>query len=485
MAADLPQLWRPADDQRVAGPAEFGKSAVDYTAPPSAGEVTYPEWNAVTGNVIGDLYYNYSNMTAEVVDGVLKIRGDFGKNSFRLLGGDGTYRIEPPLTKVNGQVWTYEGGPFSFTGVTGGIDIDLGAGDDDVTLQLANSPSLTIRTGTGSDRVTLVGPDNRQWRSPNYGPGLVVGTAIIPVPVEAIPLEITGDVFIDTGAGNDWVSGFAVASGDVTVLMGDGDDNFVEGPLPEEYWRPKPNRAITAQGVRAIDLGNGQDVENLPDNIDYDFELWGKMSWAGAFFPYYRGLVEWGENTPGVPQLVRYLPYDNPVRVDGQGRVEVEILFTAGLGRVVDRLIARGVTIDAYSVLAGGARAVISEQDLRLFANLPGLIRIQPVTYVREELRPPTFRWELPWDYIRPGSVVEEEEARWGPRTPVTNPPEPPLPGPTQPTIVVDVPIIGPARREEVLLYFNTSLLQSYYGAKFIGPQALRDIDDLPVWELL
>lgn len=477
MAADLPLLGRLAAGQQVAGPIEFGKAAVEYTAPASAGEVTHPEWNAVTGNVIGDAFYNYSNMTVEVVEGVLRIRGDFGRNYFRMFGGDGSYRIEPYLTKINGQVWTAEHGPFHFSGITGGIDIDLGAGDDELTFEVTSTPGLTIRMGTGNDKVTLRGPDNRQFRSPSYG-GEVMGMALIAVPVEAIPLAITGNVFIDTGAGDDWIAGYAKATGDVTVQMGDGDDNFVEGPLENEFWRPRTSRAITADGVRTIDLGAGQDVDNIPDNIDYDFELWGKMSWVGAFFPYYRGLVERGENTPGVPQLVRYIPYDNPVRVDGEGRVEVEILFTAGLGRVVDRLIARGVTIDAYTVLGGGARARISEQDLRLFANLPGLMRIQPVTYVREELRPPMFRWELPWDYVRPGSVPAEEEARWGPRTPVTNPPDPPLPEPTPPTnpgivIIAINPLIGPARFEEIQSEINVSLLHSYYGVKLIGPRSL------------
>lgn len=487
MAADLPVLYRSADNQRLMGPPVLGKSALEYTAP-SVAEWVNPDPDfkvPPAGSVIGGVDGNYSNMTVEVVDGVLRIRGDAWKNHFRMFGGNGSYRIEPSLTKVNGQIWTYETGPFHFTGVTNGIEIDLGGGDDEFTLEIADAPSITIRTGAGNDKVALRGPDNSQWRSPDYGPGLVVWMALLPVPVEAIPLAINGDVFIDTGDGNDWISGYAHATGDVTVRMGDGDDNFVEGPLEREYWRPRTSRSITGDGVRTIDLGAGQDVEHIPDEIGYDFELYNKMSWLHPFFEHYRWMVERGENTPGVPQLVRYMPYDNPVRVDGEGRVEVEILFSAGLGRVVERLIARGVTIDAYTVLGGGARAVIHEQDLRLFANLPGLIRIQPVTYVRDEPRPVSFRWELPWDYIRPGSVPAEEELRWGPRSPVTNPPVPPVSPPSEEPLRVITPFIGPLpielkpQRDENDTS-APSLKDSFYGRQhllitwIVGPHLLQ-----------
>lgn len=448
IAQEAPALYRGFGQLSTMGPAVYvplqtievanDDTGITLASPPPA------------GSVIGDLNGETSNMVVTVEDGVLRIRGDAWANNFRMFGGDGTYRIEPYGTRVNGQIWSDNG--FKFTGVTNGIDIDLGDGNDEVTFEMTNAPGITIRTGAGKDRLNLHGPNTNQYRSPP-----MIGDSqlrsIFPVPTEPVPLTITGDLFVDTGAGDDRFAGYANASGNVTIRMGDGDDSFIEGPLDYEFWRPATSRTVNGAGVRTIDLGAGQNVENIPDDISLDTELWSKMYWLHSFFEYYRGMVERGENTPGVPQLVRYVPWDNPVHVDGEGRVEVEIQFTAGHGRVIDRLIARGVTIDAYTILGGGARAVIREQDIKLFANLPELIRVNPVTYIHDGPRPVIFRWELPWDYIRPGSVPEAEEIAWGPRPPVVTDPAPVEPLPDNPILITPfypLRVVGPVPFEQL-----------------------------------
>ena len=93
------------------------------------------------------------NVTVTVAGGTLKIKGDADANTVTLdqAGvGANELRVTGGPTTVNGGA-----GPVVFQSVTGGLQIDLGAGGDTVTLDAVSiAGAVKIKLGTGSDTVT-------------------------------------------------------------------------------------------------------------------------------------------------------------------------------------------------------------------------------------------------------------------------------------------------------------------------------------------
>lgn len=441
---------------------------------------------------IGRLDIGQGNITAELIDGVLTIRGDGAGNHFSIYGyaiGDGfwhlnsnryfeqqlaaeqTIYVVPRRTLINGEWLTGATQALSFTGVTA-IDIDLGDGNDWVEIWAIKVPQLTIRTGNGNDEVILKGmmPARMAYTDVwlEYPPieGPMGGLYQAPQPLHA-----DGDLFIDTGAGNDRLSPFAAVDGDATVRMGSGDDSYIEVPYrlnqpfvqpdPVTGLYPPPERVIgklTATGELSIDLEPDQDVENIPANWQDDPFLVSHIQNVPRVLDYYQGMIERGEATPEVPQIFTPPFPDVAAAVDAEGRLEIEFGFTQGFVRVIERLQARGVTIDAYSIARGMARAVVREEDLKLFANLPGLGYFHT--------RVPGYRQisDPEWDYVRPGSSTAAETNMAENDENESN------------SAVTTGPTFGPAPWQKGLADTRTlSLHDWYYSTQvFIGPKLLR-----------
>jgi hypothetical protein len=403
----------------------FGSVAFPIYGPlpldPAPVEIAPPTSNPTSSHTNID----QGSITAEVIDGVLVIRGDGGNNYVEIYSSIGdTYVINAGWTKVNGQYLkgTELNERYLFlSGVTNGFDIDLGDGDDYLLIHADRVPSLTIRLGAGDDRLLLKGAvPAPMYVTGVYHPYPMLTGPIIASYMPAQPLMVEGELFIDTGAGDDLLDAFAKIEGNATVQMGDGDDSYLESanriyPVfemldPETGYYPPGLYVIgklTATGELSIDLGADQDVENIPDDYRTDAYLVEKLQLIPKVLEHYAGIVERGENTPGVVQLVT-LPWPNdfPMRFDEEGRLEIYFQFLPGFSREIERLQARGVTLDAYSIMRGFARASITADDLKLFANLPGIFNFFVQIYAN-----PGYRSLIhpEWDYVRPGSAAAAE----------------------------------------------------------------------------
>lgn len=357
------------------------------------------------------------NVTVEVIQGVLTIRGDAKANKIQIVpeGTSAGFTIQSPYqySKINGEWMLDIHRRPHFTGVTS-IDIDLGDGDDEVTIFGSNTvlPGLSIRTGNGSDYIRLGGNNDDAF-------GAVIEQWIQFGESQAI----NGDVFIDTGTGDDLFLPFAHVAGDVNVQMGAGNDSQIaltyNAQLDPESGMSvyAPYHAIfTAEGAFVVDLGGDQDLETLPLDWRSDLNLVAKIDYEPQVWP-----------------QISTKP------------VEIEFSFLAGDQHLIERLQARGLQIDAYTVAGGLGRAKIRDlDDFRLFANLPSLARIQ-MAGTR-----PAGVVNYPWDYERTSELI--------------------VPGPA-----VTGPIQGPPRLEDVPVRGANdppqSLLESYYGAWVFGPR--------------
>ena len=405
------------------------------------------------------LNYGMGNITAEVVDGVLKIRGDAGRNIFSIfaVSGEGVSFFTNSL--LNGEstfAIGFDVRKLRFNNVTA-IDIDLGDNDDGLEVTETLLPKLTVRMGDGNDRIALKG----------IVPSILGMTMSWPVGgvLWSTPqvLKIQGDLDVDMGPGDDEFSAWADVAGDATILMGDGDDSYLEKLYPlqsgvsfdsvtsQPIAQPQFAGKLTASGTVRVDLGAGQDVDNIPTKWWENKRLSAALQDVPRLLTYYQEVVARGELTPGVPQVIMPPWSDAPVRFDAEGRLEVEIFFEPGYGHVIERLQARGVILDAYSVISGRARAAISEDDLVLFGNLPGWEQLFPrysthnVVYTGHSL-------PAVWDNVRPGSFTAAEVGA------VVTGPELVLP-------------FGPLRPSEVQP--KNSLRDSYYGDLNFDPLEL------------
>jgi hypothetical protein len=357
------------------------------------------------------------NVTAEVIQGVLTIRGDAKANKIQIVpeGNSGGFTIQSPYrySKINGELILDIHRRHHFAGVTS-IDIDLGDGDDEVAIfgSRRTLPSLSIRTGNGSDYVRLGGNNDDPF------------AAVIEQWIQFGESQaINGDVFIDTGDGDDLFLPFAHVNGDVNVQMGAGNDSQIaltynaqlDPDTGLSVYAPY-SATFTAEGAFVVDLGDDQDLETLPPDWRSDLKLVAKIDYEPQVWP-----------------QISTRP------------VEIEFSFLAGDQHFIERLQARGLQIDAYTVAGGLGRAKIRDlNDFRLFANLPSLARIQ-MAGTR-----PAGVVNYPWDYERTSELI--------------------VPGPA-----VTGPIQGPPRLEDFRPRGENdppqSLLESYYGTLVFGPR--------------
>ena len=185
-----------------------------------------------------------SDVTIEVVDGVLFIRGGDLDDTVRIVQrGDGSYavtawplynRLAPPSVCGDRSVL--------YSGVTGGIVIDLGAGDDSITV-VGSVPTLRIDVGAGDDGISLGG-----WSSDFWGPCMWLNS--IPFPVEA---TINGDLTIDGGDGADVLMPHAHVRGNAVIQLGAGDDQIVEEV--DSWYDQTISTPLVVDRAKIIDLG--------------------------------------------------------------------------------------------------------------------------------------------------------------------------------------------------------------------------------------
>jgi hypothetical protein len=171
------------------------------------------------------------DVTAVIVGDVLQITGDGDGNQIVVKQTESGYVVTP--VEGSDTMVTSEG-PFS--GVTGGIYIDLEGGDDYVELRSDISDALagdiTIDMGAGGDTVIVQGTD----------------------PVDR--LDLAGSLDIDTGADDDQVFVlFLTVGGSLNVTTGDGFD-VVSGTIGE------------VQGDLDVRVGEG--VQNVVDFESFD-----------------------------------------------------------------------------------------------------------------------------------------------------------------------------------------------------------------------
>lgn len=174
------------------------------------------------------------DVTAEVVDGNLLLRGDRLSNQVELRAAiDGSDAIEViGLPSEDGDLTTINGAPsFTFTGVTGDIAANMRGGDDVVYIHdLDILGDLNVRTGRGNDRVLVGGLPRggdmigRPLSDSAVDQAMVEGELVAPIePVDPVPIDpvqpvdpvpilpianvtIAGRARIVTGAGNDGIA---------------------------------------------------------------------------------------------------------------------------------------------------------------------------------------------------------------------------------------------------------------------------------------
>ena len=184
------------------------------------------------------------DVTAEVVDGTLYIRGGDQGDWVRIESrGSQSFAVIARRTRPGSPLLISLGGNEDATvydNVTA-IVVDLGAGDDNVQV-LSGAPRLSIDTGDGDDVIRLGGMSSDFWP-----PGIILHS--IPFPMAA---TIHGDLTIDMGAGNDQLRPNARVEGDTVIRMGSGDDEIIE--TTNSYFGETP-APLTTEGSQLIDFG--------------------------------------------------------------------------------------------------------------------------------------------------------------------------------------------------------------------------------------
>ena len=378
------------------------------------------------------------NVTAEVIDGRLIIRGDAGPNGVMIYAlQNGVYRIDSVngWSLING-VNTRPGNDPTFSwhapevsGVWRSIDVDMGDGDDFVSIQ-GNVPEVHIRTGAGDDAVDLENIGTLPYSAITWGfhvPG---------------PAGVSGNLTIDTGDGNDRASIYAIVTGNALVQLGAGDDMFLEVGGSGGFYGPS-RIVLSATGTRTVNLGPGEEGVPVPDDWRDDPGLTRKLHphILNAFEQYAddlaAGLVlpgeEWRlvqENDPTYVAVIR-----------GDGRMQLQFFFSVGVREIIDRLQSRWMQFDAYSLDLGLAYVSVNEVELRYFAHLLGFGQILPRLNFWGG-NPPKA-----WDYARDGVLPTGTPMKLPtvtiPEPPITNPPvaNPPV---SDPPANVPVPINDP-----------------------------------------
>ncbi|MEX2142001.1 MAG: HYR domain-containing protein [Pirellulales bacterium] len=199
----------------------LGETTVNVTATDDAGNVSTGSFTVT----VVEAMPSGPITTVNVVSGQLTIEGDDEINTVTITGlgtGTGNYEI------------TTDQGTQTVTGVSGGISINLGGDDDQLTLNnVYVAGAIDIQTGGGDDTLALGSND-------------VVSSA--------------GDLRIDLGAGNDTLDGQRLyIGGNQIIQAGDGDDELIF----EGFASPEFTLGTSAAGFAFWSGGSGNDTVSV------------------------------------------------------------------------------------------------------------------------------------------------------------------------------------------------------------------------------
>jgi hypothetical protein len=331
------------------------------------------------------------NVTAEVIDGMLFVRGDSAGNQIEIFyQGNGNVVLHGfnGQTRVNGQNTQPSGcnvKVVALNGVTRGIQIDMSEGDDIVWLKGRALPDVTIATGNGDDYVALGG------FVPQYG---CVITHSIKFPGPAV---ILGNVSIDTGDGDDLVHPFAVVKGNAEIRTGRGADQVVE---PDAVVIDSPiHQDLQVVGTTLVDLGPGRagNGDSAPANLGRFLTgtsiraLGGNViSWDQPWYPKFdikvldSFMILDGARSRVVAHAggghfkfadIDVLGWPEPL-LRSDGTILLDISYSPTDPAFVDRLGAIGITPYATDEAGGHVSAWINVQQLHALRDMEGLERV-------------------------------------------------------------------------------------------------------------
>jgi cyclophilin family peptidyl-prolyl cis-trans isomerase len=187
-------------------------------------------------------------------------------------------------TGVAGQIQiSGSAGDQTVDGVTGGIRIELGDGDDQVTIDnVYTAGAIIVDTGEGNDSVKM-GADSASSSAKNFSIRLGGGSDSLQVQ----RLYVGGDLSIDGGAGNDMIVVAGVANnsqfwlgsssvGATTLNGGDGDDtiqvsySFIVGPWNVDGGSGNDAVSLVTSATNlAVAVAGGEGHDSLAIDTNY------------------------------------------------------------------------------------------------------------------------------------------------------------------------------------------------------------------------
>jgi hypothetical protein len=195
-----------------------------------------------------------NDVSAVLSGGTLKLKGDIDANNIALdaaaLNAD-QIRVTPTGTTINGTP-----GAAVFTGFTGGLQIDLGAGDDILTIDSVTiHGALKLALGPGDDTVTL----NSLTVDQGFAVDLGSGNNSLAVCSVTVTKALAIKVSAGTGVNRNAVCGSTTATVDGTALV---IDSITAGGLSLKGSKTAETvvlNAVTIDGKSTLALGGGSD----------------------------------------------------------------------------------------------------------------------------------------------------------------------------------------------------------------------------------
>ena len=236
----------------------------------------------LAGERLEDRWVLAGNVTAAVVGGELRIRGDNADNQILIQDDAVNFIVTGVGTMINSGP-----GPALIprASVTGDIDIEMRRGADSVDIALNEAPAhnVEVDTAQGNDFVFVHnGSINK----------LEIETGDDNDGVRIASVSILGKTEVETGKGNDDVQADNVTfTGDVEVETGDGDDNvlFRSGETSGDVIEALADLEIeTGKGNDDVNLINTNIVGNLEIETGKDVDRVGigTALLAGLFTPF-------------------------------------------------------------------------------------------------------------------------------------------------------------------------------------------------------
>jgi hypothetical protein len=211
---------------------------------------------------------------ASVSHGSLHIRGDAADDAI-VVDQVGLNADQVRIAPANGSVINNQASPVVLSGIRRGVFIQMGSGDDSLTLQDLSLPgNVTIEDSAGSDTIALANThvakriDIRQGAGVSgsttiadttVGKGLSIHSRSGGQTVALTSVEVQRNTDITTGRGADTVKvDDSIFHGSMTVNTGRGADSV----LIESQGNPT-GATTNFDGPVAISLGSGDDVLQL------------------------------------------------------------------------------------------------------------------------------------------------------------------------------------------------------------------------------